>query len=671
MRATRLLWFTFSGMALGMGLGIFLAVVAPLLYPLIVGGQQPVTVPSLVILYELTMFGTVVATLVGFVLEMRPWRTARRPYWPGVVEGETYVVIEPPPDFVPERVAGVLEANGGELVELEEAAEMSTVAPEARPRRRGLILVATLVVLALLIIVVAQIFTGCWIPFPSSMEYQVSVGYVEPPRGAAPKDAVAFANPGGEVGVAVPLNPVTPSAESVAAGKARYTAFCQLCHGDPKKAPGPVGRFFKPPPPGLAAVTPALSDGQIYQAVTAGFGRMPALASRLMPYDRWNVVNYLRSVAPSTQPSPGPAPSNATLRAVNLFATNCAQCHGATAEGAFAPGLRPSSFVTHATDAQVSEVVHYGRKGRGMPAFAGVLTDAQISDLVALLKRLQTPEGQNLLQQGTSRSTTTTTPPATTTTTLSPTTTTTVGPTTTTTGGATTTTTADLTAAKRVFDANCQGCHGPDGAGGGIGPQLHPNPALAGMTDAQITTIIENGFPGTAMPAWKGRLTDQEIAGLVALLKSWQAAGATDVAQAAEPQTIPFRHDRHVKNGVQCVFCHSGVLRGPAADLPPLALCAGCHRAITTQNDQTKQVVAAYDKRETVSWKRVYNLPDYVYFSHLPHVVTARVDCSSCHGDVGTMQLARGVRPMRMGFCLNCHRQQPNKLLRDCDTCHK
>lgn len=122
MRESHLLRFTLAGGLTGLAIGVFLAVIAPALYPLIVGGQPPVAVTSLVILYEITMFGIVLATAAGFVYEMRPWRTVKRPYWSGVAQGDTYVVVEPPPDFVASRIAGVLETHGGRLVDLEEAA---------------------------------------------------------------------------------------------------------------------------------------------------------------------------------------------------------------------------------------------------------------------------------------------------------------------------------------------------------------------------------------------------------------------------------------------------------------------------------------------------------------------------------------------------------------------
>jgi hypothetical protein len=72
-------------------------------------------------------------------------------------------------------------------------------------------------------------------------------------------------------------------------------------------------------------------------------------------------------------------------------------------------------------------------------------------------------------------------------------------------------------------------------------------------------------------------------------------------------------------------------------------------------------------------WVKTYDQPDFVYFSHRPHVV-AGVNCEVCHGDVSQMTVVRQAYRINMGFCLHCHRQQePEKVERliSCATCHK
>jgi cytochrome c oxidase cbb3-type subunit III len=58
----------------------------------------------------------------------------------------------------------------------------------------------------------------------------------------------------------------------------------------------------------------------------------------------------------------------------------------------------------------------------------------------------------------------------------------------------------DWARAKRVFDANCAGCHGPEGIGG-KGPALAVPKLPHAQTDEQLAGVIVGGIPGTVMPA--------------------------------------------------------------------------------------------------------------------------------------------------------------------------
>jgi cytochrome c oxidase cbb3-type subunit 3 len=57
----------------------------------------------------------------------------------------------------------------------------------------------------------------------------------------------------------------------------------------------------------------------------------------------------------------------------------------------------------------------------------------------------------------------------------------------------------DLARAKRVFDTNCAGCHGPEGRGG-KGPSLAVPKLRHARTDEELGQIILLGLPGTEMP---------------------------------------------------------------------------------------------------------------------------------------------------------------------------
>lgn len=142
---------------------------------------------------------------------------------------------------------------------------------------------------------------------------------------------------------------------------------------------------------------------------------------------------------------------------------------------------------------------------------------------------------------------------------------------------------------------------------------------------------------------------------------------------AAPEQPIAYSHRVHVEAGVQCLFCHSDALRSSIAGIPSLQKCMGCHTAIATEGEDVQALAAYWERNEPIPWNRVNRQPDFVYFSHEPHLGAA-LNCETCHGDVGRMDAARPVVKMDMGWCLDCHEQQsPARVahLVDCLTCHK
>lgn len=75
-----------------------------------------------------------------------------------------------------------------------------------------------------------------------------------------------------------------------------------------------------------------------------------------------------------------------------------------------------------------------------------------------------------------------------------------------------------------VFKAQCAVCHDPDGSGtGAMGKQLGVkdlrSDEVQKQTDAQLSDSITNGM-GTTMPAYKGKITDAQIKGLVTYIRT-------------------------------------------------------------------------------------------------------------------------------------------------------
>jgi mono/diheme cytochrome c family protein len=85
---------------------------------------------------------------------------------------------------------------------------------------------------------------------------------------------------------------------------------------------------------------------------------------------------------------------------------------------------------------------------------------------------------------------------------------------------------AQVAAGAQLWSLNCATCHGAQGEGG-TGPALNSKEFLESVSDEQMHGIVAGGIPGTAMPAWLdefgGPLTHQQIAALVAYIRSWQA----------------------------------------------------------------------------------------------------------------------------------------------------
>jgi len=129
-------------------------------------------------------------------------------------------------------------------------------------------------------------------------------------------------------------------------------------------------------------------------------------------------------------------------------------------------------------------------------------------------------------------------------------------------------------------------------------------------------------------------------------------------------QPVEFDHRHHVRDdGIECLYCHSAAERSATAGVPATAVCMGCHTQIWNQSPLLEVVRRSYFSGAPINWKRVHNLPDFVYFNHSVHIARG-LACAQCHGDVGTMARVVQVQPLTMGWCLDCHRDAQHALSR-------
>jgi mono/diheme cytochrome c family protein len=133
------------------------------------------------------------------------------------------------------------------------------------------------------------------------------------------------------------VNPVKPTAESIARGKRLYGYDCAMCHGKDGDGKGNVaeeeklkiGDFRDP------AALKEKTDGELFYILKNGKGQMPP-ENRGSPDKLWDLVNYIRSLS-SNKASPegkgAPLRKNPTRNnscQLRLLGRRCAQGCGHT-----------------------------------------------------------------------------------------------------------------------------------------------------------------------------------------------------------------------------------------------------------------------------------------------------------------------------------------------------
>jgi mono/diheme cytochrome c family protein len=84
----------------------------------------------------------------------------------------------------------------------------------------------------------------------------------------------------------------------------------------------------------------------------------------------------------------------------------------------------------------------------------------------------------------------------------------------------------EFAATRKIYSEKCARCHKDDGSGGKtdiegttINAENLTSDKMKKEPDAELIEHIEEGVPSEGMPAFKGKLTDQEIKDLVAFIR--------------------------------------------------------------------------------------------------------------------------------------------------------
>jgi len=217
----------------------------------------------------------------------------------------------------------------------------------------------------------------------------------------------------------------------------------------------------------------------------------------------------------------------AVLAGMDIFAENCAICHGAGGEGMGATPPLNSEGVRAMDYADLFHTIERGRYNTVMAAYGtnegGIFTNAQIDSLVALIQYANWDAvAARVAALGL-------TPPEPIVVELSD-------------------ETLELVASLpdgnalsdglQTFATECTACHGANGEGSTLGPALNSAELRARLTTDDLIRTISQGVPGTLMAGWQNALSSDTIANVAMLIQRWpelDTAGIEMPVVQAEP----------------------------------------------------------------------------------------------------------------------------------------
>lgn len=124
-------------------------------------------------------------------------------------------------------------------------------------------------------------------PYEAAAELPGGVAAMLPPEGTVRRDAVSAAP--------VPRPPATVA--RLERGREVFDGICAPCHGQLAEGKGMVvHRGFPPPPDFHGKRLRTVPDRYIYRVITEGYGVMYGYANRVVPKDRWAVIDYIRAL---------------------------------------------------------------------------------------------------------------------------------------------------------------------------------------------------------------------------------------------------------------------------------------------------------------------------------------------------------------------------------------
>jgi mono/diheme cytochrome c family protein len=93
-------------------------------------------------------------------------------------------------------------------------------------------------------------------------------------------------------------NPVPANATTIALGEKLYIGNCMTCHGSSGRGDGPGAVALEKKPADLTArIKAGATDGELFWKITEGRSPMLSWKGMLTETQRWELVNYIKSLA--------------------------------------------------------------------------------------------------------------------------------------------------------------------------------------------------------------------------------------------------------------------------------------------------------------------------------------------------------------------------------------
>lgn len=148
-----------------------------------------------------------------------------------------------------------------------------------------------------------------------------------------------------------------------------------------------------------------------------------------------------------------------------------------------------------------------------------------------------------------------------------------------------------------------------------------------------------------------------------------QVAPVSPAPSRAPVQPLPYSHKQHVALELACRLCHVNPDAGKLMTYPATAICMTCHATVAANRPAIQKLAAYAADDKPIPWVRVYQVPDYVYWEHGPHLAAA-VTCAECHGPVAERDvIAQETNVVTMLGCRTCHDKR--QVFTDCASCHE